>query len=601
MRVLLPILANVILVAAALGFGSFVSFLVPRTFSRLDRFILRFLAGFGLQGTILFCVGQASFSRLAIWSVLSCGLLLAVVSLIREVRTDRPELEDFRAPVVPAAIVLGVALLTAVGGPVTPVGDTNNDAIAYHYLGPKVWLREGIVRPVPDEVRTYFPVVVETQYGALMSLAGIRAPGVFGVVSLATILLITASLAMRLGLGVQGAWWVAALVACMPAVYHGTYGGFLDSLFASFTLAAARVAFDAERPEQYALFGLFCGFSMGTKYNGIPAFVILVFCAGVILLWDRRPVWLTLKSLAIVCATAIAIASPFYLRNWILYECPIYPPPPALVRFFPLTHPIPHVIQAIVDDFRTRGGGMGRGLAAFFLLPFNITYHTAVFRGAGGIGLVPLALGPFGVFARRRDAFAKGLLLFAVLESIAWFVTTQEARYAINIFVVAVLFGVVGWQYVVASVSRNARILAAAAVAISMGYGLWMIFPERAGDVHAAFSNSYEAKRWQAETICADSFDFINHEPAVKKVLLLDSTIASFFVDKPYIKPFGVWGERSVPGADTVPEVMAQLLALHVSHVFDYRLPGESFKLPDNSSGLTLVFARDDQRIYRVN
>jgi hypothetical protein len=602
MRVVLPILGNVILVAAALGYGGPFLRLIPRAFSGLDRFTLRFLVGFGLLGTLLFCVGQLWFSRIAILCVLLPGLLLGLVAWSRARLECWLPLKDLHAPLLPAAIVFGVILLTAVGGFALPTGDTNNDAIAYHYFGPKVWLREGIIRPVPDEVRTYFPVVVETQYAALMSIGGERAPQLFSVISLATLLLVAASLAMRLGLDPSGAWWAAALIATMPAVYRGTYGGFLDALFACFILGAARVGFDAETPADYALFGLFCGFAMGTKYNGILAFVELVFCVSLIsVLAHHRPAWLTVKSAAIACGVAMAIASPYYLRNWILYECPIYPPPPALLHVFHLTHPIPNVIQALVNDFQKRGGGMGRGVSAFFFLPFNLTYHTALFRGAGGIGLVPLALAPFGIFARKRDAFAMGLLSLAVLESVSWFLTAQESRYAINIFVIAALFGVVGWRYVSSSVSRNARILAAVAVGISIFYGLWMIFPERAEDVHAALSSSFETKRWHAETICADGFDFINREESVKNVLVLSSTVASFFIDKPYVKPFGVWGERSVLGADTVPEVVAQLSALHVTHVFDYRPEGEAFQLPEHPAGLTLVFEREDQRIYRVD
>jgi hypothetical protein len=601
MRVILPILANLFLVVAALGFGGLFVRLIPKSFSDLDRFVLRFLAGFGFLGTALFCVGQVRFSRLVILGVLLLGAVIGFVFQARGMPVSWPP-RNLRGSAIPAAIVFGVVLLTAVGGLAFPTGDLNNDSIAYHYLGPKVWLREGIIRPVPDEVTTYFPVVVETQYGALMAFGGARAPEFFSVVSLATILLVAASLAIRLHLDSTGAWWVAALIASMPAVYHGIYSGFLDALFASFLLAAARVAFDAERTAEYVLFGFFCGFAMGTKYTGILAFPVLVFCAVLIAVWARhRPAWLTLKSTAAACVAAIVIASPFYLRNWILYECPLYPPPPALLRFFPLTHPIPNVIQALVKEVRDTGGGMGRGVTAFFLLPLNVTYHTAVFRGAGGIGLVPLALGPFGVLAWRRGAFAKGLLLFAALESVFWFLTAQESRYAINIFVIAALFGVIGWRYVAGSVSRNARFLAAAAVGVSILYGLWMIFPERAEDVHAALSSSYEAKRWHAETGFADGFDFINEEPSVKKILILDAGVAPFFIDKPYVKPFGVWGERAVPGADTVPEVMAQLPALQVTHVFDRRPKGESFHLPDRPPGLALVFEREDQRIYRVN
>ena len=40
---------------------------------------------------------------------------------------------------------------------------------------------------------TYFPVVIETQYAALMSIGGQRAPGFFAVTGLASLLLIGAS------------------------------------------------------------------------------------------------------------------------------------------------------------------------------------------------------------------------------------------------------------------------------------------------------------------------------------------------------------------------------------------------------------------------
>src|ERR1019366_562038 len=192
-----------------------------------------------------------------------------------------------------------------------------------------------------------------------------------------------------------------------------------------------------------------------------------------------------LKSLGISCAAAIAIASPFYLRNWILYGCPIYPPPPVLLHFFTARNMLPAVMQELLKNVRETGQGMGGGLMNFFLLPFNLTYHTADFRGAGGIGLVPWALGPFGMVARRRDAFAKGLLLFAVLQVAAWFVTAQVSRYLIYIYVIGAIFGVLGWQYAARSVSRNARVLSAVVIAISILYGMFMIISDRVEDVHA--------------------------------------------------------------------------------------------------------------------
>jgi hypothetical protein len=182
-----------------------------------------------------------------------------------------------------------------------------------------------------------------------------------------------------------------------------------------------------------------------------------------------------------------------------------------------------------------------------------------------------------------------------------WFFTAQVSRYLIPVYVIGAVFGVIGWQFTSHSVSRKARALSATAVAISILYGLFMIVPERAEDLHAAVSRSFEAKRELEETPRAASFDYINSEPSVKKVLVLDRGIAAYFIEKPYIKPFGRWGEQTLPGVTNVQAVMARLPSLHVTHVFDVRSETGLFCLPDHPSGLTLVFEREDQRVYRVN
>jgi hypothetical protein len=600
MNVITAIVANILLLASVLGFGSLLDRLFPATFSSLDRLTMTLLGGSGLLGTILFCVGQIWFSRPAIMLVLFFGIVLGGTPATLAYRTSRSAFANKSLPWLPVAIVLWVLLVTAVGGLALPTGDMNNDSIAYHYLGPKVWLREAVIRPVPDEILTYFPAAVETQYAALMSIGGERAPGFFALIGLASLLLSGASLAIRLGLDAPGAWWTAALIATMPAVYRGAYGGFLDALFAGFTLAAARIAFDAKQPRDYALLGIFCGFSMGTKYTGIVAWVILIFCTFLVSVCAFRRRVDVLKFLVISCVTAIALASPFYLRNWILYGCPIYPPPPLLLHFFKATNMLPSVTQELVKRIGETGRGMGGGVMHFFLLPFNLTYHTANFRGGGGIGLVPLALAPFGIFARRHDAFAKGILLFAGLEVVAWFLTAQESRYLIQGYVIGAIFGVVGWQHVARLSSRNARVLSALVVAISIVYGMFMIITDRVEDMHAAISHSYEAARRKQEIPRYASFNFINSNASVKKVLILNKGVAAYFIDKSYIKPFGRWGEQTLTGVTNVENVMSRLSSLGATHILDVKSEDGSFKLPEHPSGLGLVLEQEDQRIYRI-
>jgi hypothetical protein len=63
-----------------------------------------------------------------------------------------------------------------------------------------------------------------------------------------------------------------------------------------------------------------------------------------------------------------------------------------------------------------------------------LTYHTANFHGAGGIGLCLLALAPFGIVAMRRNTFARSVVLLALLLTCTWFFTQQESRFLIPIY-----------------------------------------------------------------------------------------------------------------------------------------------------------------------
>jgi hypothetical protein len=601
MRWFPPIFANLLLGISAIGYGNFLRALIPKSFSRLDRFVLTLLGGLGILGTILFSLGQIWFSRIAIVTVLLVGGVLSVRPLAAAFRECRPVLSKIRLPLLPAGTVLIVLAITAIGGLALPSGDMNDDAIAYHYLGPKVWLRERVIRPVPDEIQTYFPALVEAQYAALMSVGGQRAPGFFAVIGFACLLLTSASLAQRLGLGPTGAWWVAALIATMPAIYRGAYGGFLDAIFASFVLAAARMAFDAEQPGHFALFGIFSGISMGTKYTGIVAWGLLLFCSIVVSVWIyHRNAVVVWKWLAVSCLIAVAIASPSYIRNWVVCGSPMYPAPPAVMRVFTEQYLQPAAIQELMKNMVIDSRGMGGGMANFLLLPFHLTYHTANFRGGGGIGLAILALGPLGMIARRHDRFALGLLLFGALQVGAWFATAQVARYMVHAYVIAAVFAVLGWDYAAEVGSRSGRILSEVVVAISIVYGLWMIVKSRSEDMRAAASSSFEAKRQAEETPYAASFDYINRESSVRKILILNPGIAAYFIDKPYIKPFGRWGEQTLH-ATNPPEVLRLLPSLHATHILDVIQDNGSFALPREAPGLTLVFERGDQKVYRID
>ena len=597
------IFATVLLAAASYGAGLWLIRICPAS-SSLDRLALSCVGGFGILGTVLFIVGQIAYTRWSIATILALAILAGPLSLVlrgsagcRTARTPRIS----KPLILPAAAIAFVLGVTALGGLAAITGDWGSDAIAYHLLGPKVWQREGVVRPVLDNCHTAFPVIAETVYGALIACGGRRGPGFSAVFTFFAFLLLVGALARRGGLDRKASWWAAALIATMPAMYEGAHSTFVDVIYASFVLAAARIAFDASRRREYLAAGLFCGFALGTKYTGMVSVPLLLVCMAAGRELSSEGGWRSAtKKLVVVCAGAAAIAAPFYVRNWILLGSPIYPPPPVLSRFVHVKYLSVEAIRGFHAYIYNRGMGLGHGLTAYLLLPFKLTYETSYFHGAGGIGLAPLALGPFGLIASRHNKFLRGLGMFALLLTTAWFLTDQESRFLIEVYAIATVFAVAGWRYAVENAPKWGSVLSIAVISCSILYGGYMIVHARAGDVHAALSNRYAALR-DTETIpFVDGFNYLNTAPAVLSVLILDPSVPPYYLDVPYVKPFGQWGELTLPGAPDLPKVLAEVHSLGVSHILDVRSTISDFRVSKTLPGLKLVFAEPDERIYEI-
>ena len=594
-----------VLSIASFGFGAWIAILLPSTFTRFERVTLAFLGGLGLLSSTLFLVGQVRFTRVSISVVLAGGILIAT-ALFRRVFPGSIHVSALKSvPKLPGLIIAFILLLTAISGLAEVTGDWGNDAVAYHLLGPKVWLRNGIIRPVPDNCHTAFPQIPETLFATLWSIGGSRAPDYSSFLTFGLLLAIAGSLAIRCGTNHTGAWWVAALVATMPAVDAGGHRCLVDAIFAAFVIAAIRIGLDAQKSPEWALVGMLSGFAIGTKYTALLVVPVLIGCI-VLLNLDRNG---NLHGLGakVVLALVIAflIGSPYYIRNWTLLGCPIYPPPPGYKLPGANLFCSPRYLSAdAISEFhayiRKRGAGLGRGFFAFLVLPFNLTYHTSNFHGAGGIGLCPIALGPIGICSFRNNATVKLLVVLTFLLTFAWFETQQESRFLIDVYVLVAVFAGLGWQAVLTWGRNFSRRLASLVVLISLSYGLFMILRANMDEVKSVFSPHYAALRRQATIPYLASFEFINRDNAVRRVLILDRSVPPYYSDKDYVKPIGQWGERTLPGAPDSSQALAEVLAhqLDVSHVLDVNSEVSSFQIKPGTPGLVLVFEADSQRVY---
>jgi hypothetical protein len=580
--------------AAAFGFGTSLLRFLPNTFSRSTRILCALISGFGLLGLTLFVVGYLSFTKWTVGAVLFFGLALAARKWLRSNW-------EFYLPlsILPAAIVCVVLSVTAIAGLGEPTGDWNIDGVAYHLVGPKVWTHNEIIRPIPENMNTSYPSTVETVFAALFLVGGDRAPGFSACWTLALLLAITASLGVRCGVDFRNAWWIAALLVAMGAVYAGSVGTFIDGIYAAFVLAALRTGLDATKRAHFLAFGMFCGLAMATKYPAIVALLPLIVCV----VWDRERIASYREMViaaSIAAVTACVVASPIYLKNWYFLGSPIYPPPPSLLKYFPVKYFPAVAIRAFYDYNIHRGAGHGRALWHFFTLPFNLTFHTADFSGAGGIGIAPLAFGSFGVYAAWGNRFARRVAIAGVMLAFVWFATMQESRYLYHAYAISAVFAVIGWHFLASIVGGRARTICATAVAISLAYGLILILPPQLNALPAVLFERQARERHARGIPWVESFDYINDEPAVKRVLILDRSVLTYYSDKDYLKPFGQWGEQVYSDVSKPAEALARLSSLQVSHVLDVKSTVSDFCVPTDYPGLQLVFERPGQRIYAV-
>ena len=596
-------LGVLLLALAAAGAGCALFPRMGAQFRPWERLAFSFLGGWGVFSLALYLIGQFVFSRRMIVLATVGSAVLGTRFLWRIWRRGElpgPRLE--RRAFLPAVIVVFILVVTAVAGLAPVVGNWESDTVAYHLLGPKVWLRAGIIRSVADNCHTAFPQTAETMYAALFAIGGPLAPCFADFFTFGLLLAVAASLGTRCGLDPSGGWWVAAIVATTPAIFAGSHFAFVDGLYAAFFLAAVRTALDADGLFEWTSFGVFRGLLIATKYTGLLAVPALAVGLAFLQRKGEQQKWKEASAgLAAAGIATALVGAAYYVRNWVLLGCPIYPPPPGLVH---LCHAKYLSAQAVQDFHRyilQRGAGLGRGPLAFLLLPFNLTYHTANFHGAGGIGLIPLGLAPIGILATRKSPPTKLLVILTVLLTLVWFLTQQESRFLISVYAIAMVFGVIGWRHSEMSGRRLERAAAGLLVGVSLLYGLFMIVKPEVVSIHAVISSGYAAKRRAQLVPYAESFDYLNQNPSVQEVLILDRSVPPFYLDKNYVKPVGQWGELTVEGVKNSQDALAAMRGLSITHVLDVNSTVAPFQVQEPAAGLQLVFEAENQRVYRVN
>ncbi len=277
-----------------------------------------------------------------------------------------------------AAAVAAVLVMAA-------VPPLSRDALNHHLLVPKLYLTAGQIYEIPEIKFSYYPMTLEMLYLGAMYLGSDILPK---YIHFAFALLTAVSIHRYLKRRFDAAW--AAVGVCLfltlPVVMKLSVTVYVDLGLIFFSwMALVHFLYWQEqgwRLKEFMISAVCCGLALGVKYNGMVTLFILA--AFVPMAYARahagRP-RVALKALgfaAFYVAVAVAVFSPWWLRNLVWTGNPVYP-----------------LMKSLVSLIRS-GGDPASGAAAADLFRTGLdhfSYRSLIYGESGWeIALIPLRI-----------------------------------------------------------------------------------------------------------------------------------------------------------------------------------------------------------------
>ena len=591
------LLATATLIAAARGMGSVFESLFPEKLTLIDRAVWSTATGLIMGGTLFFLIGQVSWDATVTWPVLLVTALMGVRIIWRE-RHEWIALPGLLAQHPATWIALGSLALLTLSGMAALGGTIGHDGISYHLLGPMKWWQHGYIEVLPEHSHTAFPAIIEMWFAAARALGRIEAAGVLGVLFLGQILILIWRFSRELGATRNAAAWAIGIAATMPVIVSTSDDYFVDVPFAVFALLALRAAVGTPSCKTAVMTALFSGGCIGTKYTGL--FVATI--TGLTLLWSylaARISWRTFLGHALTfVAISLIIGLPCYVRNIVVIGTPIIPTPPSLSELWPALGWPPEITAAFHRRIQVEvGAGFGGGLLNLILLPWHFTFYPDVFRGGHGTWAI-LALAPLGLWLVRGNRLAQRYLVWAGLLILIWFQTQQNARFLIHIIALLTAISAVALPVMLKQSGLVVSWLTRGVILATIITGIIGFVVFRADRILGVLSPQGAISWQQTQIPYYPSITWLNQHDEVARVLLLSKWVPGVYLDKPYVKTAGHYGNHPFVDVDSPAEALRQLHRWHATHVLDVIQDG--WLIPVDDPRFQLVSKTTEARIYEI-
>jgi hypothetical protein len=332
------------------------------------------------------------------------------------------------------------------------------DALLYHAADPALFDKAHRIFEVPWNSSSYEPFSVEMLVldGFLLwnSVQGAFAPLLLALVAAAAV----AGFAHRIA-GRSAALLASGIFFAQPFMVWEATSVFIESGLAC---AVALSAWNLYRFVRYSersgllLAGLFAGGAAGMKYLGLIAALTLAAVAAMII--ARR---LNYRVALAFGVPAIAVALPWYVKNALLTGNPFYPH-----LFGGLNPSAARELNSAMQAF-----GHGHSPLDFLLLPARLLADAKPFDAGEFLSPLFLVFAPVTLLLYRARGALFATWAGVLFYTVAWFVTTQQARFLVPLMPALAVLAALG-ALALSSQGRLGRLLVVVGTAASFAVGL---------------------------------------------------------------------------------------------------------------------------------
>ncbi len=536
-------LGVLITVLFALGFAGLARLIFKRVLSQQtveQKVGLCGLLGLGIAGWITLPIGLLTDGlKWGSWLVIA----LAIAGLAACMKPIRNRFADLQACAKQIqcvgwlfAGVIAIGIIFSLIGVLAPSTAADWDSIAYHLAVPKLWNQAGQIEYIPYIHHSNFPFCADNLYIWGLQWGGQQGAKAFSLCFLAFGLLTIYGLAKEL-YGGKAAKWATVAFLTAPVVLWESGTAYID--LAQGLYVGLGVALLLSDFRKHLLIGsILVGFGIASKYTGLQSVAALGVVAT-IALWKLEKAGSTIKLAALSALIALAIGSPWLIKNKVMAENPVFP-------FFYEKLGGKNWDQRRADIYTREQKSFGVGRVESKLDPtaighamLGLAYQPGRYVNPGpqeGNGFPTGAIGATGLLAAlvwlisgRTKRFEGTVIVWVGLSLAMWFVLSQQSRYLV--FLLPPLCILAG-----AAVARlKAGRIVAVAVALQAAYSLWLINTDVVSDkVRVALGADTPQEYLESHLGFYKAAQKLNEVAKDGKVALYDE-VFGFYLDVPYM------------------------------------------------------------------